>query len=77
MTTILPQAPNSKPFDDAARVVAVELIAHAARCRQEADRALRYFLRTGLAHGMTVAEVAAAGDLTPDEVLELTHPAAV
>jgi hypothetical protein len=40
-------------------------------------RTLGYYVRSALAHGLTVAEVCDAGRLNPAEVLRLTDPAGV
>ncbi len=58
------------------RESAVNLIEHAARCRREADRALAYFLRTGIAHGLTLDELTDASGLSRADVLRITDPAA-
>lgn len=52
--------------------LAVEI---AATRREEADRALGYYLRAALSHGLTVADVCIAGDLDEQTVMRLTDPA--
>lgn len=56
-----------------AALIAVEI---AAAKRAGCDRALRYFVRSALSHGLTVDEVARAGALPPADVVALADPMA-
>lgn len=56
-----------------AAYVAVEL---AATKRKASERTFIYFLRTALAHGLTLAELCDASGLDAAELLRLTEPAA-
>jgi hypothetical protein len=72
-----PASSTAAAWTDQVRRNATHLIANAARCRREADEALTYFLRTGAAHGMTTAELAAASGLDADEILAITDPTVI
>lgn len=54
------------------RIAAAE---HAAAYRA-ADRVLAYYLRSAVAHGLTIDEICQATDLDPLVVRDLTDPAA-
>jgi hypothetical protein len=40
-----------------------------------ADRTLAYYLRTSMAHGLTISEIVDAGDLDAKTVVRLLDPA--
>lgn len=63
-------------WTDEIRARALELVEVAGEAHAGTRRALVYFLRQAIAHGVDVDEVAAAATLTRDEVLALTDPAA-
>ena len=55
-----------------AALVAVRI---AAAKREAGDRTLSYFLRSAMAHGLTLDDLCRAGNLSPEDVLRLTDPA--
>lgn len=62
-------------WTDEVRRAAVVAVQIAAARREAGDRTFRYFLRTALGHGVSVAEVALAAGLSRDEVVRLADPA--
>jgi hypothetical protein len=69
-------SPEAAAWTDEVRAMALELVGVAADAHIGTRRALVYFLRQAIAHGVDVDLVAAAAALTRDEVLTLTDPAA-
>jgi hypothetical protein len=70
---MMPDVPDA--WSDEVRRAALIAVEIAGNKHRAAERALRYFLKSAIAHGLTLAEVAEFARLTTDEVVALTDPA--
>lgn len=68
--------PAGNPWTCEVRRQAWIAVSIAASRRVVSRRVLAYYVRSALAHGLCVEEVCQAGNLSPDEVLEMSEPAA-
>jgi hypothetical protein len=75
---MIPHSPSSgntpTPWTDEVRRQAWIAVRIAATCHDD-ERVLAYYLRSALAHGLSVDEVCYAGNLSPETVRRLTRPA--
>ena len=67
---------GNDPWTDQVRAAAITAIRIAAEQHRVGTHALGYYLRTAMAHGISVEEACQASGLERAQVLELTDPAA-
>jgi hypothetical protein len=70
-----PDSQGNKTHPREIRAAALDGILIAADSYRASERALGYYLRTAIAHGVTVDEACAVAQLDAGTVLRLTDPA--